>query len=133
VDDYLNGGRLQIKTGSANRGEGITKYSRLLEIEAELGKAAVFIICVGIAGSVSASANQGPRDWSAPRLLGAIEGRQESLSANGDARRPDVLSERRMGAPMSGSMSGERKRGVAAWPKKQRQSSRTEERRVGKD
>jgi len=32
----------QIKTGSACRGERIAKYNRLLEIEAELGKAAVF-------------------------------------------------------------------------------------------
>ena len=32
----------QIKTGSASRSERIAKYNRLLEIEAELGKAAVF-------------------------------------------------------------------------------------------
>jgi enolase len=32
----------QIKTGSACRGERIAKYNRLLEIEAELGKGAVF-------------------------------------------------------------------------------------------
>jgi enolase len=32
----------QIKTGSACRGERIAKYNRLLEIEAELGGAAVF-------------------------------------------------------------------------------------------
>ena len=32
----------QIKTGSACRSERITKYNRLLEIEAELGTAAVF-------------------------------------------------------------------------------------------
>ena len=32
----------QIKTGSACRGERIAKYNRLLEIETELGKAAVF-------------------------------------------------------------------------------------------
>ena len=32
----------QIKTGSACRSERIAKYNRLLEIEAELGKAAVF-------------------------------------------------------------------------------------------
>ncbi|NLF68360.1 MAG: phosphopyruvate hydratase [Candidatus Anammoximicrobium sp.] len=36
----LGGG--QIKTGSACRSERIAKYNRLLEIEAELGKAAVF-------------------------------------------------------------------------------------------
>ena len=33
---------VQIKTGSACRSERIAKYNRLLEIEAELGKAAVF-------------------------------------------------------------------------------------------
>jgi enolase len=33
----------QIKTGSACRSERICKYNRLLEIEAELGKAAVFV------------------------------------------------------------------------------------------
>jgi enolase len=33
----------QIKTGSACRSERIAKYNRLLEIEAELGKAAVFV------------------------------------------------------------------------------------------
>jgi enolase len=32
----------QIKTGSACRSERIAKYNRLLEIEAELDKAAVF-------------------------------------------------------------------------------------------
>ena len=32
----------QIKTGSACRSERIAKYNRLLEIEAELGPAAVF-------------------------------------------------------------------------------------------
>ncbi|TAN59065.1 MAG: phosphopyruvate hydratase, partial [Rhodospirillales bacterium] len=32
----------QIKTGSACRSERIAKYNRLLEIEAELGKASVF-------------------------------------------------------------------------------------------
>jgi hypothetical protein len=32
----------QIKTGSACRSERIAKYNRLLEIEAELGKTAVF-------------------------------------------------------------------------------------------
>ena len=32
----------QIKTGSACRSDRIAKYNRLLEIEAELGKAAVF-------------------------------------------------------------------------------------------
>ena len=32
----------QIKTGSACRSERIAKYNRLLEIEAELGNAAVF-------------------------------------------------------------------------------------------
>ena len=32
----------QIKTGSASRSERIAKYNRLLEIEAELGKAAHF-------------------------------------------------------------------------------------------
>jgi len=32
----------QIKTGSACRSERICKYNRLMEIEAELGKAAVF-------------------------------------------------------------------------------------------
>ena len=32
----------QIKTGSASRSERIAKYNRLLEIEAELGKAAEF-------------------------------------------------------------------------------------------
>jgi enolase len=32
----------QIKTGSASRSERIAKYNRLLEIEAELGKAAIF-------------------------------------------------------------------------------------------
>jgi enolase len=32
----------QIKTGSACRSERICKYNRLLEIENELGKAAVF-------------------------------------------------------------------------------------------
>jgi hypothetical protein len=74
---------LEIKTGSAILGKRITKYSRLLEIEAELGKAALFINCVGIAGRLYASANRAPRDWSAPRLLRAIEGRQEPLSANG--------------------------------------------------
>lgn len=36
----MNGG--QIKTGSACRSERIAKYNRLLEIEAELGQAAVF-------------------------------------------------------------------------------------------
>jgi len=36
----MDGG--QIKTGSAYRSERIAKYNRLLEIEAELGKAAVF-------------------------------------------------------------------------------------------
>ncbi|HOJ60473.1 MAG TPA: phosphopyruvate hydratase [bacterium] len=36
----MNGG--QIKTGSACRSERIAKYNRLLEIEAELGRAAVF-------------------------------------------------------------------------------------------
>jgi RNA-directed DNA polymerase len=37
-------------------------------------------------------------------------------------RRLEVLSESRMGAPMSGSMSGERKRSAAAWPKQPRLS-----------
>jgi len=32
----------QIKTGSACRSERIAKYNRLLEIETELGKAALF-------------------------------------------------------------------------------------------
>jgi enolase len=32
----------QIKTGSASRSERIAKYNRLLEVEAELGKAAAF-------------------------------------------------------------------------------------------
>ena len=32
----------QIKTGSASRSERIAKYNRLLEIEAELGKSAIF-------------------------------------------------------------------------------------------
>ena len=32
----------QIKTGSASRSERIAKYNRLLEIEAQLGPAAVF-------------------------------------------------------------------------------------------
>ena len=32
----------QIKTGSACRSERIAKYNRLLEIETELGRAAVF-------------------------------------------------------------------------------------------
>ena len=32
----------QIKTGSLSRSERIAKYNRLLEIERELGKAAVF-------------------------------------------------------------------------------------------
>lgn len=32
----------QIKTGSACRSERIAEYDRLLEVEAELGKAAVF-------------------------------------------------------------------------------------------
>jgi enolase len=32
----------QIKTGSACRSERIAKYNRLLEIEAELGKSAIF-------------------------------------------------------------------------------------------
>ena len=32
----------QIKTGSACRSERIAKYNRLLEIETELGKAAIF-------------------------------------------------------------------------------------------
>ena len=32
----------QIKTGSTSRSERIAKYNRLLEIEAELGKVAVF-------------------------------------------------------------------------------------------
>lgn len=36
----MNGG--QIKTGSACRSERIAKYNRLLEIEAELGKASIF-------------------------------------------------------------------------------------------
>ena len=36
------GGGKRIKTGSACRSERIAKYNRLLEIEAELGKAAVF-------------------------------------------------------------------------------------------
>jgi|GEM_PF-1453855 len=35
-------GEGQLKTGSACRSERIAKYNRLLEIEAELGKAAVF-------------------------------------------------------------------------------------------
>ena len=35
-------GGAQIKTGSACRSERICKYNRLLEIEAELGKTAVF-------------------------------------------------------------------------------------------
>jgi len=34
--------RGQIKTGSVCRSERIAKYNRLLEIESELGKAAVF-------------------------------------------------------------------------------------------
>jgi enolase len=38
--DALGGG--QIKTGSACRSERIAKYNRLLEIENELGRAAVF-------------------------------------------------------------------------------------------
>lgn len=33
----------QIKTGSLSRSERIAKYNRLLEIEAELGRAALFI------------------------------------------------------------------------------------------
>ena len=33
----------QIKTGSPPRSEGIAKYNRLLEIEAEPGRTAVFI------------------------------------------------------------------------------------------
>jgi enolase len=37
----------QIKTGSACRSERIARYNRLLEIEAELGKAAVFESPVG--------------------------------------------------------------------------------------
>jgi enolase len=32
----------QIKTGSASRSERIAKYNRLLEIEAELGRSAIF-------------------------------------------------------------------------------------------
>jgi len=32
----------QIKTGSACRSERIAKYNRLLEIETELGKSAIF-------------------------------------------------------------------------------------------
>jgi enolase len=32
----------QIKTGSASRSERIAKYNRLLEIESELGKSAIF-------------------------------------------------------------------------------------------
>ena len=32
----------QIKTGSTSRGERIAKYNRLLEIESELGKSAIF-------------------------------------------------------------------------------------------
>jgi enolase len=32
----------QIKTGSLSRSERIAKYNRLLEIEAELGKTAIF-------------------------------------------------------------------------------------------
>jgi enolase len=32
----------QIKTGSVSRSERVAKYNRLLEIEAELGKAAQF-------------------------------------------------------------------------------------------
>ena len=35
-------GEGQIKTGSACRSERIARYNRILEIEAELGKAAVF-------------------------------------------------------------------------------------------
>jgi len=37
----------QIKTGSACRSERIAKYNRLLEIEADLGKAAVFANPIG--------------------------------------------------------------------------------------
>jgi enolase len=33
----------QIKTGSLSRSERIAKYNRLLEIEAELGRSAVFV------------------------------------------------------------------------------------------
>ncbi len=36
----MDGG--QIKTGSASRSERIAKYNRLLEIESELGKSAIF-------------------------------------------------------------------------------------------
>ncbi len=36
----MDGGHL--KTGSASRGERIVKYNRLLEIEQELGKEALF-------------------------------------------------------------------------------------------
>ena len=32
----------QLKTGSASRGERVAKYNRLLEIEAELGRAAKY-------------------------------------------------------------------------------------------
>jgi len=35
-------GGAQIKTGSASRSDRIAKYNRLLEIEAELGKKAVY-------------------------------------------------------------------------------------------
>ena len=38
----------QIKTGSASRSERIAKYNRLLEIEAELGKAAQIPVAVRI-------------------------------------------------------------------------------------
>jgi enolase 1/2/3 len=33
----------QIKTGSLSRSERVAKYNRLLEIEAELGRSAIFI------------------------------------------------------------------------------------------
>ena len=38
----------QIKTGSASRSERIAKYNRLLEIEAELGRAAEFRVAVRV-------------------------------------------------------------------------------------
>ena len=49
----------QIKTGSASRSERIAKYNRLLEIEAELGKAARFEVAVRDEGGVRATTNRG--------------------------------------------------------------------------
>lgn len=48
----------QIKTGSACRSERIAKYNRLLEIEAEIGKAAEFCSPFALAGDSRSSANR---------------------------------------------------------------------------